>query len=157
MNALRYSKKIITLLTVTVLFLFSFFNLGCTSYTPFHTIHCKKELAIFPSPAGMSLTKLSLGGKKLNYSRPGRVWSVTSQLGTGKRPTLFNSVIENYLSLLIFIERFPNCFRNGPRNIFSSRCQDTETAKPNLNVWAVYCKVFIHVLVVALFWIPRKP
>jgi len=41
-----------------------------TSATP---IHCKKELAIFPSPAGMSLTKLSLGGKKLNYSRPGRV------------------------------------------------------------------------------------
>jgi hypothetical protein len=35
--------------------------------------HCKKELAIFPSLAGMSLTKLSLGGKKLNYSRPGRV------------------------------------------------------------------------------------
>jgi hypothetical protein len=28
-------------------------------------MHCKKELAIFPSPAGMSLTKLSLGGKKL--------------------------------------------------------------------------------------------
>ncbi len=55
-------------------------------------LHCKKELAIFPSPAGMSLTKLSLGGKKLNYSRPGRVWSVTSRLGTGKRPTLFNSV-----------------------------------------------------------------
>ncbi len=38
-----------------------------------HDIHCKKELAIFPSPAGMSLTKLSLAGKKLNYSRPGRV------------------------------------------------------------------------------------
>ncbi len=53
--------------------------------------HCKKELAIFPSPAGLSLTKLSLGGKKLNYSRPGRVWSVTSRLGTGKRPTLFYS------------------------------------------------------------------
>ncbi len=35
--------------------------------------HCKKELAIFPSPAGMSLTKLSLAGKKLHYSRPGRV------------------------------------------------------------------------------------
>jgi hypothetical protein len=55
-------------------------------------VHCKKELAIFPSPAGMSLTKLSLGGKKLNFSRPGRVWSVTSRLGTGKRPTLFYSV-----------------------------------------------------------------
>jgi hypothetical protein len=25
-------------------------------------IHCKKVLTIFPSPAGMSLTKLSLGG-----------------------------------------------------------------------------------------------
>jgi hypothetical protein len=43
-------------------------------YTSFYFgLHCKKELAIFPSPAGMSLTKLSLGGKKLNYSRPGRV------------------------------------------------------------------------------------
>ncbi len=56
------------------------------------TVHCKKELAIFPSPAGMSLTKLSLAGKKLNYSRPGRVWSVTSRLGTGKRLTIFYSV-----------------------------------------------------------------
>jgi hypothetical protein len=36
-------------------------------------LHCKKESAIFPSQTGMSLTKLSLGGKKLNYSRPGRV------------------------------------------------------------------------------------
>ncbi len=26
-------------------------------------IHCKKRLAIFPSPAGVSITKLSLGGK----------------------------------------------------------------------------------------------
>jgi hypothetical protein len=56
------------------------------------TIHCKKELAIFPSPAGMSLTKLYLAWKKLNYSRLGRVWSVTSRLGTGKRLTLFYSV-----------------------------------------------------------------
>jgi hypothetical protein len=42
-------------------------------YSIFQSLHCKKELAIFPSPAGMSLTKLSLAGKKLNYSRPGRV------------------------------------------------------------------------------------
>ncbi len=34
----------------------------------------KKSLAVFPSPAGMSLTKLSLGGNNLNFSRPGRVW-----------------------------------------------------------------------------------
>jgi hypothetical protein len=25
-------------------------------------VHCEKGLAVFPSPAGMSLTKLSLGG-----------------------------------------------------------------------------------------------
>jgi hypothetical protein len=28
-------------------------------------IHCKKRLAVFPSPAGMSLTKLSLAGNNL--------------------------------------------------------------------------------------------
>ncbi len=38
----------------------------------------------------MSLTKLSLGWK-FNYSRPGRVWSVTSWLGTGKRLSLIYS------------------------------------------------------------------
>ncbi len=39
-------------------------------------IHCKKRLAIFPSPpAGMSLTKLSLARNNKNYSRPGRVVS----------------------------------------------------------------------------------
>ncbi len=30
-----------------------------------HVIHCKKSFSIFPSPAGMSLTKLSLGGNNL--------------------------------------------------------------------------------------------
>jgi hypothetical protein len=29
--------------------------------------HCKKRLAIFPSPAGMSLTKLSLAEKSLSF------------------------------------------------------------------------------------------
>jgi hypothetical protein len=56
------------------------------------TIHCKKELAVFPSPAGMSLIKLFLGGNNLVFSRPERVWSVTSRLGTGKWLTLFYSV-----------------------------------------------------------------
>jgi hypothetical protein len=31
----------------------------------FRILHCKKRLAVFPSPAGMSLTKLSLGGNNL--------------------------------------------------------------------------------------------
>ncbi len=30
-----------------------------------HFIHCKKRLAVFPSPAGMSLTELSLAGNNL--------------------------------------------------------------------------------------------
>jgi hypothetical protein len=32
-------------------------------------IHCKKRLSCFPSPAGMSLTKLSLAGN--NFIIPG--------------------------------------------------------------------------------------
>jgi hypothetical protein len=56
------------------------------------TIHCNKELAVFQSPAGMSLIKLSLGGNNFVFSRSERVWSVTSRLGTGKWLTLFYSV-----------------------------------------------------------------
>ncbi len=31
----------------------------------FYNLHCKKNFSIFPSPAGVSLTKLSLGGNNL--------------------------------------------------------------------------------------------
>jgi hypothetical protein len=55
-------------------------------------VHCKKELAIFPSPAGMSLIKLFLGGNNLVFSHPERVWSVTSRLGTGNWLTLLYRV-----------------------------------------------------------------
>ncbi len=51
----------------------------------FWQLHCKKRLAIFPSPAGMSLTKISLAGNNL-------VW-VTSRLGTGKWLTFVFSVL----------------------------------------------------------------
>ncbi len=44
----------------------------------------KKRLAIIPSPAGMSITKLSLARNNKIFSRTGRVWLVTSRLGTGK-------------------------------------------------------------------------
>jgi hypothetical protein len=60
-------------------------------------VHCKKELAVFPSPAGMSLIKLFLGGKNLVFSRPERVWSVTSRLETGKWLTPFYSVCVNLI------------------------------------------------------------
>jgi hypothetical protein len=53
-----------------------------------YTIPCEKRFAIFQSTAGMSLTKDSLGENNLmysvNYSLPGRVWLMTSRLGTGK-------------------------------------------------------------------------
>jgi hypothetical protein len=35
----------------------------------------------------------------LNYSRPGRVWSVTSRLGTGKWQTFFYSVVKTLIAL----------------------------------------------------------
>jgi hypothetical protein len=58
-------------------------------------IHCKKKLSFFPSPAGMSLTKLSLAGNNLiNKSRPGRVWLVTSRLRTGKSTTFLHCILK---------------------------------------------------------------
>ncbi len=72
------------------------FVMGFTrSLLPLKSVHCKKDLTIFPSPGGMSLTKLSLAGKNLKNSRPGRVWSVTHRLGTGKSTTFFYSVHSN--------------------------------------------------------------
>jgi hypothetical protein len=65
--------------------------------------HCKKRLTIFPSPAGMSLSKLYPGLEKLNYSRPGRDWLVTSQLGMGKWQTFFYTAILLFRILLINI------------------------------------------------------
>jgi hypothetical protein len=38
---------------------------GCES--PLQIVHCKKGLAVFPSPAWMSLTKLLLGGNNLIF------------------------------------------------------------------------------------------
>ncbi len=54
-------------------------------------LHCKKELAVFPSPAGMSLIKLFLGGNNLVFSRPERVWSLVSDIpaGDGKMANSF--------------------------------------------------------------------
>jgi hypothetical protein len=87
-------------------------------------LHCKKELAVFPSPAGMSLITLFLGGMDLVFSRPERVWSVTSRLGTGKWLTLFYSVVTSRLgtgksltlfySVLCCVEvKAPSCADDG--------------------------------------------
>ncbi len=58
------------------------------------SIHCKK-VCHFPVPSRDVTNQTLSGREKLNYSRPGRVWSVTSRLETGKRLTLFYSVDEN--------------------------------------------------------------
>jgi hypothetical protein len=59
-----------------------FFNsvLPRTPKTNLNNYTVKKRLTIFPSAAGISLTKLFLAG---------RVWSVTSRLGTGILLTFF--------------------------------------------------------------------
>jgi hypothetical protein len=53
-------------------------------------LHCKKRLSNFPSPAGMSLTKLSLGGNNLQKLFPSRE-SLVSDIpdGDGKIKNLF--------------------------------------------------------------------
>ncbi len=56
--------------------------------------HCKKGLAVFPSPAGMSLTKLFLGGNNFIIPDPTRESSVSdipAAWGRGKWPTFFYS------------------------------------------------------------------
>ncbi len=57
------------------------------SYSLYSTLY--KRLAIFPSPVGISLIKLSLAGKNLIIPRHGRVWFVTSRPGTGKSLAFF--------------------------------------------------------------------
>ena len=54
-------------------------------------LHCKKILAIFASPAGMSLTKLSLAGNNLIISGQEEFGYI--QAGDGKIANLFYSVL----------------------------------------------------------------
>ncbi len=61
-------------------------------------IHCEKRLAIFPSPAELSLTKLSL-------TRPGRVLVSDIPAGNGKIANLFYSVSMTYLLVLAYMAR----------------------------------------------------
>jgi hypothetical protein len=48
-----------------------------------------KKIIVFPVPS-RGVTNQTLSGRELlNYSRPGRVWLVTSRLGTGKTIIFF--------------------------------------------------------------------
>ncbi len=56
------------------------------------TLHCKKRFTSFPSPAGMSLTKLPLGRNNsimTSLFPPRESLVVTSRLGTGNSGTFF--------------------------------------------------------------------
>jgi hypothetical protein len=69
--------------------LFLFYSFRCV-FQLLMALHCKKRLAIFPSPAGMSLTQLS---KARNvFFRSWSVGLVTSRQGR-KIANLFYSVI----------------------------------------------------------------
>ncbi len=48
--------------------------------------HCKKRLSLFPSPVNNQTLP---GREQFNNSWPGRVWLVTSRLGTRKMITFF--------------------------------------------------------------------
>ncbi len=60
--------------------------------------HCEKRVSFFPSPAGKSLIKTPLGRELLNYSQPGRVWLVTSRLGTGKWKPFYTVQVQHWNS-----------------------------------------------------------
>ncbi len=64
-------------------------------------VHRKKRFASFPSPAGMSLTKLSLGRNNsvmTSLFPPRESLVVTSRLGTGNARTFFYGVVFPYIS-----------------------------------------------------------
>ncbi len=65
-----------------------------------NSIHCKKKVTDFPVPSRDVTNKTLPGGKKFYYSPPGRLWLVTSQLGTGKSVTFF---IVDRLLLYMFV------------------------------------------------------
>ncbi len=63
-----------------------------------HMVHRKKSFSIFPSPAQQDVTyqTLPIAGNNLYMtplSRPGRVWQMTSRLGTGILKSFFYGVL----------------------------------------------------------------
>jgi hypothetical protein len=70
---------------------------------PLHTLqrplHCWKRLAIFPFPAGMSLTKLSLAVNNLIIPGQGELLVSDIPAGEGKTANLFlQCTLRNYVS-----------------------------------------------------------
>jgi hypothetical protein len=51
-----------------------------------------KKVIVFPVPSQDVTNQTFLCRELLNYSRPGKVWLVTSRVGTGKTITFFYSI-----------------------------------------------------------------
>jgi len=87
----------------------------CASHHISYDVHCKKRLASFPSPVGMSLTKLSLGGNndviyKLFLSRESLVSDFPAR--DGNIANLFYNVGCRTHILYIFTFRHSQSFRS---------------------------------------------
>jgi hypothetical protein len=91
---LLFASLLFSMSPILSLFLCLFFLFAVSLILHYYCkkVHCKKEFAVFPSPAGMSLIKLFLSGNNLVFFRPERVRLVTSRLRPGKWLTLFYSV-----------------------------------------------------------------
>jgi hypothetical protein len=78
----------------------------CISIRIHITIHRKKRFTSFPSPAGMSLTKLPLGRNNsvmTSLFPPRESWVVTSRLGTGNLRTFFLRCRYQFVNIFICI------------------------------------------------------
>jgi hypothetical protein len=72
-----------------------------------HSLHRKKMFTSFPSPAGMSLTKLPLGRNNsvmTSLFPPRESLVVTSRLGTGNFKSFFYGVICSTLTVLYGVQ-----------------------------------------------------
>jgi hypothetical protein len=97
--------------------------------------HCKKSLSIFPSPAGMSYTKLSLAGNNF-------------RLGTGKLINLLLQCKEPYIFVMLGAEAVRQLVGQGHhRVVHVSRpykrinIQYTRLSKKTHTAWVCILKI----------------
>jgi hypothetical protein len=69
----------------------AYLTISLTVYR-FHPAYTVKKVIVFPVPSRDVTNQTLTCREKFNNSLPGRVWLVTSRLGTGKTITFFYSV-----------------------------------------------------------------
>ncbi len=90
-----------------------------TTMPPFSTLYWKKRLPVFPPPAGMSLTKLSLAGDEKNYN----LFYSVPITGTHKNSSMRFKVFMNYSSptVPIVFSSYPSSFSKIPEDFLSTK------------------------------------